>query len=340
MSTPQAFITGLGHYLPERVVKNDDLPRTLNTDSEWIRKRTGIEERRYVEGRVNTSDLATAASKNALTDAGLEAKDLDCIIGATLSPNHAFPGIGVYVQHNLGLSDIPAYDIRNQCSGFLYSLSVARSFVLSGQYRKILVACAEIHSRALGKTEKHRSVASLFGDGAGSVIVSAEGHPQKGGLSVDYVKVYADGSGADKLRQRVWDTGIDPFNDWKQAAESEDDFVFAEMDGQYIFRRAVEGMAAAAKEAVTRAGLTLNDIAWVVPHQANLNINKTVATVLQMPQEKMLSNIQKYGNTTAASIPILLSETVASGKVKKGDRVLSLAFGAGLTWGAAIFTAK
>jgi 3-oxoacyl-[acyl-carrier-protein] synthase-3 len=339
MST-QAVITGIGHYLPERVVKNDDLPKTLNTNNEWIVKRTGIEERRYVEGKVYTSDLATAASKNALADAGLEAKDLDCIIGATLSPNYAFPGIGVYVQANLGVKDIPAYDIRNQCSGFLYSLSVARAFVLSGTYRKILVACAELHSHALGPNESHRHITPLFGDGAGSVIVSSEEHPTKGGLSVDYVKVYADGSGADKLRQRVWDVSVNPFTDWKQFAESEEAAIYCEMDGQYIFRRAVEGMASAAKEAVMRAGLQLSDIAWVIPHQANLNINKTVATVLQIPQEKVLSNIQKYGNTTAASIPILLSETVAAGKVKKGDHVLSLAFGAGLTWGAAILTAK
>jgi 3-oxoacyl-[acyl-carrier-protein] synthase-3 len=190
----------------------------------------------------------------------------------------------------------------------------------------------------MGKTEKHAHITPLFGDGAGSVVVSSH-PPAHGGFSIDHVRVHSDGSGADRLRQRVWDVSLDPFIDWKQAVESPEDFWYAEMDGQFIFRKAVAGMQQAARDALKAAGLSLQDIDWVVPHQANLNINKTVASVLKLPPEKMLSNIERVGNTTAASIPILLSESVAAGVIRPGNRVLLLAFGSGLTWGAALLTA-
>jgi 3-oxoacyl-[acyl-carrier-protein] synthase-3 len=335
-----AIITGIGHYLPPREVTNADLPPPLNADPAGITKRTGIEARRWVEGRVYTSDLAAHASRAALADAGLEARDLDCIIAATLSPDYAFPGIGVYTQTKLGIDKIPAYDIRNQCSGFLYALNAARAFVLAGIHRKVLVACAELQSHGMGKTEMHAHITPLFGDGAASVIVTGEPHPERGGMSIDYVRVYADGSGADRLRQRVWDVSVEPFMDWKQVCESSEAMWYAEMDGQFIFRKAVDGMAKAAREALDALGLKMEDIAYVVPHQANLNISKTVGSVLRLPPEKMLSNIQRVGNTTAASIPLLLSETRQAGKIKPGDRILCVAFGAGLTWGAAVLTAR
>lgn len=337
--TIAAYLTGLGHFLPARVVENADLPPPLNADPAGITKRTGIERRHWVDGKVYTSDLALEASRAALDAAKLTAGDLDCIIAATLSPDHAFPGIGVYLEHKLGVAGIPAYDVRNQCSGFLYALTMARAFVAAGTYRRVLVACAELHSHAMGKTELHAHITPLFGDGAGSVIVCDEPAPGGGGFAVDYVRVYADGSGADRLRQRVWDISVEPFMDWSQVAESSEAMWHAEMDGQFIFRKAVAGMQAAAKEALAATGLTLADIDWVVPHQANLNINKTVGSVLRLPPEKMLSNIQRVGNTTAASIPILLSETVSAGTIKPGQRVLSLAFGSGLTWGAALLRA-
>jgi 3-oxoacyl-[acyl-carrier-protein] synthase-3 len=337
--TSSAFITGIGHFLPARVVANADLPPPLNADPAGITKRTGIERRHWVEGKVYTSDLALEASRAALTSAGLAADDIDCIIAATLSPDYAFPGIGVYLEHKLGLSQIPAYDVRNQCSGFLYSLNMARAFVAAGMHQKVLVACAELHSHAMGKTAMHAHITPLFGDGAGAVVLCGEPPPSGGGLAIDYVRVYADGSGADRLRQRVWDISLEPFMDWSQVADSSEEMWHAEMDGQFIFRRAVAGMQAAAREALRATGLSLGDIDWVVPHQANLNINKTVGSVLKLPPDKMLSNIQRVGNTTAASIPILLSESLAGGVIQPGHRVLLLAFGSGLTWGAAVLRA-
>ena len=334
------FITGLGHHLPPRVVRNEDLPGGMGADPAGITKRTGIEERRYAATGVYTSDMATDASRAALASAGLAPGDLDAIVAATLSPDYAFPGIGVYVQHKLGCGPVPAYDIRNQCSGFLYALNVARAFVTAGVHRRILLACAELQSHALGHTEMHAHITPLFGDGAASVIVSDEASPHGLSFSVDYVRVHADGSGADRLRQRVWDVSQDPFMDWSAVAKSTEEMWHAEMDGQFIFRKAVAGMSDAAKVALKAAGLTLADVDWVVPHQANLNINKTVGSVLKLPPEKLLSNIQRVGNTTAASIPILLSESVAGGLIKPGHRVLCLAFGSGLTWGAALLRAS
>jgi 3-oxoacyl-[acyl-carrier-protein] synthase III len=334
-----AYITGVGHYLPPRKVSNAELPASLGLDPAGVTKRTGIESRHWAD-KVYTSDLAVEASRAALAHAQLEISDIDCIVAATLSPNYAFPGIGVYLSHALGAGDLPAYDIRNQCSGFLYALNVARAFIASGMHRKILVACAELQSHALGHTPMHAHITPLFGDGAGAVIVSAEPGPGWAGMSIDYVRVYADGAGADRLRQRVWDVSCNPFMDWTQAAESAEAMWHCEMDGQYIFRKAVAGMQQAALHALKASELTIADIDWVVPHQANLNINKTVASVLKLPPHKMLSNIQRVGNTTAASIPILLSEAIADGTIAAGHRVLSVAFGSGLTWGAALLNAR
>ena len=340
--TAQPLIVGIGHYLPERIVRNEDLPAPMNADPAGITKRTGIVERRWVEGKTRTSDLAAEACKKALADARLEPGDIDCMIAATLSNDIVFPGLGVYTQPKIGIAGIPAYDIRNQCSGFLYSLNVAKAFILSGMYKRILVACAEVHSRGLGKTMKHAHITPLFGDGAAAFVVSAEPHPerQRPTFSIDVLNVFADGKHADRLRQRIYDVSIDPFIDWKQVTDDPEEFWYAEMDGQFIFRKAVAGMSKAGEAAVAQAGLTLNDIDWVLPHQANLNISKTVCSIMKVPPEKMLSNIHRVGNTTAASIPLLLSESIDDGKVKKGDRILTLAFGSGLTWGAGILRAQ
>ena len=339
-SPSPVYITGVGHYLPPRSVTNAELPPPMGDDPAGITKRTGIESRHWVDGKVYTSDLATSAARAALDAAGLAPADLDCIIAATLSPDYAFPGIGVYVQHKLGAPTIPAYDVRNQCSGFLYALNMARAFVAAGVYHKVLVACAELHSHAMGKTAMHAHITPLFGDGAGAVVVASEPSPTGGGLSIDYVRVWSDGSGADRLRQRVWDISVEPFMDWTQVCDSSEAMWHAEMDGQFIFRKAVAGMQAAARQALEAQGLKMADIDWVVPHQANLNINKTVGSVLKVAPEKMLSNIQRVGNTTAASIPILLSESLAGGTIQSGHRVMCLAFGSGLTWGSALLTAR
>lgn len=340
--TAEPLIVGIGHYLPERIVRNEDLPAPMNADPAGITKRTGIVERRWIEGKIRTSDLAVEACKKALADAKLDVTDIDCMIAATLSSDYVFPGLGVYTQTKLGIAGIPAYDVRNQCSGFLYSLNMARSFIMSGLYKRVLIACAEVHSRGLGKTMKHAHITPLFGDGAASVVVSAEPHPERErpSFSIDVLNVFADGKHADRLRQRIYDIAIDPFIDWKQVTDDPEEFWYAEMDGQFIFRKAVDGMSKAGKAALAQAGLTLDDISWILPHQANLNISKTVCSMMKVPPEKMLSNIQRVGNTTAASIPLLLSETIDEGKIKKGDRILTMAFGSGLTWGAGILTAR
>jgi 3-oxoacyl-[acyl-carrier-protein] synthase III len=336
-----SLIVGIGHHLPEGVVRNEDLPEPMNADPAGITKRTGIVERRWAAPGLYPSDLGTEAAKRALEDAKYVPEDIDCIIAATLSPDVFFPGIGVYIQTKLGLAGIPAYDVRNQCSGFLYSVNMARAFLAAGIYRRILVVCAELQSHGLGQTMKHAHITPLFGDGAAAVVMAAEPHPDRKGVTftVDAIKVYADGKHANRLRQRTYDMSCKPFIDWRLFCDNAEDAWYAEMDGQFIFRRAVSEMSKAAREILEQRGLTLDDIAWVLPHQANYNISKTLCSVLKVPLEKMLSNIQRVGNTTAASIPLLLSETVAEGKIKPGDRVLMTTFGAGLTWGAGILSA-
>jgi 3-oxoacyl-[acyl-carrier-protein] synthase III len=336
------LIIGVGHHLPENIVRNEDLPASLEADPAGISKRTGIVERRWAPDGVYTSDLGTEAAKKALADAQLEACDIDCIIAATLSANYVFPGIGVYIQTNIGLSNIPAYDVRAQCSGFLYALQMARAFLVAGLHKRILVVCAELQSHGLGLSPKYIGITPLFGDGAGAVVVAAEPAPGRAGLTfaLESLSVYADGSGADRLRQRVYDVSVTPWMSWEKVAASEEDLRFAEMDGQYIFRRAVAKMSEAGKEALKAAGVSLADVAWLLPHQANLNISKTVCSVLNVPAEKLLSNIERLGNTTAASIPILLSETRDAGRFQTGDRILMVAFGAGLTWGGGVLTVR
>lgn len=331
-----AMIVGIGHYLPPRLVTNAELPASLEVEPAGVVKRTGIETRHYADAGVTTSDLAAEAARAAVKNAGYELGDMDCLIAATLSPDYGFPGLGVYTQAKLGLEGLPAYDVRDQCSGFLYSLNVARAFVQQGIHRRVLVLCAELHSHGMGKTPLHAHITPLFGDGAAAIVVATEPSPAGPRIRIDHLQVHADGRGADRLRQRVWDMSLDPFMDWRQVADSTEEMWYAEMDGEFIFRRAVKTMAKVGKEALETMGLGLDDVDWILPHQANRNINKTVCNVLGVPLAKMLSNIERVGNTTAASIPLLLSESLEEGKIESGQRILSLAFGSGLTWGAAI----
>lgn len=337
---PRVRIRGAGHFVPPKVVKNADLPGSLNCSSDWVEKRTGVLERRYADEGIYPSDLAVRAAESAIEDAGLEPDEIDCIIAATLSPDHFFPGMGVYVQAKLGVCGVPAYDVRAQCSGFLYALNMAQAFVRAGTYRRVLITCAEIQSRLLGDLEQHRSVSPLFGDGAGAVVVCSEDE-QRGRVSLDvgHTRVYADGSGADQLRLRLFDFSIRHPLDWERLDGDPDVVRHCEMDGQFVFRRAVQGMAQAARDVLKEEGVSLEDVAWLLPHQANLNISRSVAFELGFPWERVCNNIERYGNTTAASIPILLSETLQSGKVELGDRLLCAAFGSGLTWGGAMLTA-
>jgi 3-oxoacyl-[acyl-carrier-protein] synthase III len=340
---PNAFISGTGFYVPPRRVTNDDL-RTeygIDTTHEWINKRTGIEERRYADAGVTTSDLGLHAAEAAIKRAGIAKTDLDMIIFATLSPDHAFPGSGVYLQQKLGLCEgsnakfVPALDVRNQCSGFLYSLGTATSMVKSGACKHVLVVGAEIHSAAIDLTTRGRNVSSLFGDGAGAVVVSATDDETRG---IRSWKLGADGRFANALCQKIWDMSKRPFiphnaEGWGQV---DPDIMWAHMEGKLVFKNAVERMMTVLMEVCIGAGCTGQDIDLFFFHQANLRINQFIQGQLGIPDEKIVSNIQRYGNTTAATIPILLAEAEESGKLKRGMKVAMIAFGSGFTWGGAI----
>lgn len=327
----RSAILGVGHYVPSKIVTNDDLARIMPTSDEWIQQRTGIKQRRYVEhGGIGSSDLAVPASKMALERAGLEAKDIDMIIFATLSPDVFFPGSGCFLADKLGLPGIPALDVRNQCSGFLYSLSVADAFIRVGTYRHILVVGAEVHSTGLDFSERGRDVTVLFGDGAGAAVVGRSPSDDRGIMSVH---LHADGSGAKDL----WTIAPASAQEVRFSREQIDRGEhFPKMNGKQVFRWATEKMPEVSREALASAGIDTDKIDLFVPHQANMRINQYVADKLGLSPDKVVHNIERYGNTTAATIPIGLSESVADGRIKEGSTVLMAAFGSGFTWGAAV----
>ncbi|MFO0564559.1 MAG: beta-ketoacyl-ACP synthase III [Polyangiaceae bacterium] len=339
---PNAYISGTGFYVPPKVVSNDALSKEygIDTTSEWIVQRTGIEERRFAEEGVGTSDLAVPAAQAAIERAGITPRDLDMIVFATLSPDHAFPGSGVYLQKKLGLCEgdgakfVPALDVRNQCSGFLYSLTVANSMVRAGTAKHVLVVGAETHSAALDLSSRGRQVASLFGDGAGAAVVSATDEDR----GIRSVYLGADGRYADVLAQRVWDIKKRPFVklDDQGVGRVPAEDLWAQMDGKQVFRHAVERMIGVLMQACADQGLTRDDIDLFFFHQANLRINQYIAQQIGIGEEKLVSNIQRYGNTTAATIPILLAEAERDGRLTRGKKVAMVAFGSGFTWGAAI----
>jgi 3-oxoacyl-[acyl-carrier-protein] synthase-3 len=321
-------ILGVGRYLPERRVTNFDLAKMFNTSDEWVQKRTGIVERRFADEGVYCSDLALEASKEALKSAGMKAEDLDFIIFATLSPDHHFPGNGCYLQAKMGLTDIGAMDIRNQCSGFIYSLATADAFVRIGMYKRILVVGAEVHSSALSFTDEGRDVSVIFGDGAGAVIVGPSENPERGILSNH---LHADGRFADILRLEIWDISRKPYLTHEMLDRGT---IWPKMQGKEVFRVAVGKIPELIEEALKPNGLRVEDVDLFIPHQANLRINQFAAAKLGVPEERFFSNIQRYGNTTAASLPIALSEALEEGLIKEGSVIMFVAFGAGFTWGA------
>jgi 3-oxoacyl-[acyl-carrier-protein] synthase-3 len=339
---PNAFISGTGFYVPPRVVTNDDLAKEygIDTTHDWIVQRTGIEARRFADEGVGTSDLAVFAAKDALERAGLQPHDLDMIVFATLSADHCFPGAGVYLQRKLGLCEgpnakfVPALDVRNQCSGFLYGLGTATSMVQSGACKHVLVVGAETHSAALDFSTRGRTVASLFGDGAGAAIVSATDEDR----GVRAWKLGADGRYADVLAQKIWDISKRPFIplDANGVGQVQPEMMWAQMEGKLVFRNAIERMAGVLMEVCVSCNVTGQDIDLFVFHQANLRINQYLQNMLSIPDEKIVHNIERYGNTTAATIPILLAEAERSGKLQRGMKVAMCAFGSGFTWGAAI----
>jgi 3-oxoacyl-[acyl-carrier-protein] synthase-3 len=326
----RSVICGIGSYVPPKVVTNDDLAQMMTTNDEWIRTRTGIEERRFAEEGVFCSDLALEASKKALEDAGMTPSDLDLIIFATLSPDHGFPGSGCFLQAKLGVSSIGCLDVRNQCTGFLYSLSVADAFIRAGVYRNILVVGAEVHSSALDFSDRGRDVTVLFGDGAGAAILCPSEEQSRGIL---HTELHADGQFAKALCMDIWDISRKPYLT-HEAIDRGD--IWPKMDGKTVFKHAVGRLVEVSHQTLAKNNTQLDDIKYVIPHQANLRINQMIARKLSIPETKFLSNIQKYGNTTAASIPILLDEIYRSGKIERGDLLLLLAFGSGFTWASTL----
>lgn len=324
-------IAGVGHYVPERVVTNFDLEKVMETSDEWIRERTGIQERRYFqEGVDTTSNMGAKASMKALEMAGVKPEDVDMIVFATLSPDYVFPGSGVLMQREMGLKEIPALDVRNQCSGFVYALSVADQFIKTGMYNNILVVGSEIHSNGLDFSTRGRNVSVIFGDGAGAVVLTPAGKEGQGILSTH---LHADGEFAEELAV------IDPGSTKKDRLTHEmidEGTVYPYMNGNQVFKHAVTRFPEVIEEALNKNGYKASDVDMLIPHQANLRITSYIQQKMGLPAEKVMSNIHKYGNTTAASVPIALSEAVQEGRIKEGDLVCMAAFGSGFTWASAL----
>ncbi|HEX8110828.1 MAG TPA: beta-ketoacyl-ACP synthase III [Kofleriaceae bacterium] len=321
-------LLGIGMSVPPRVVTNHDLARMMETSNEWIIERTGIEERRWVSEGETGATLATAASKEAIERAGLSPRDIDMIIYATLSPDFNFPGTGVFVQRALGLRDIPCIDIRQQCTGFIYGMSIADAYIRTGAFKHILLIGAEVHSTGLDTSTAGRDVTVLFGDGAGAVVVGRATDESHMILSTH---IHADGSEAEILWTEYPASAHHPRISAEAMAERKH---YPVMNGKRVFKHAVTRMPATIMEGMVTNNLKLTDIDMMIPHQANLRINQMVGQMIGLPPEKMHNNIQKYGNTTAASIPICMHEAIALGKIQPGHMVCLVAFGAGLTWGS------
>jgi 3-oxoacyl-[acyl-carrier-protein] synthase III len=322
-------IMGIGMAVPSRVVTNNDLAQKMETSHEWIVERTGIEERRWVEPGEGGAELGARAAKEAIERAGIEAKQIDLIVYATLSPDFNFPGTGVFVQRLLGIKDIPCLDIRQQCTGFIYGLSIADAFIKTGQYKHVLLIGSEVHSTGLDVSTAGRDVTVLFGDGAGAVVLGRATDDQHVLLSTH---IHADGSEAEILWTEYPASTRHPRISAEAMAERKH---FPVMNGKKVFKHAVTRMPQAIMEGMVANGLKLEDIDMLIPHQANLRINQMVAQMIGLPAEKTHNNIMKYGNTTAASIPICMHEAIELGKIKPGNLVCLVAFGAGLTWGSA-----
>lgn len=336
----KSIIKGIGHYVPENVVTNDDLSKLMSTSDEWITERTGIKERRHRKNRNDaeetTSYLGFKASQNALKMAGYTAKDIDFIVFATLSPDYYFPGCGVLLQEMMGCDTIGALDVRNQCSGFVYAMSVANAFIKAGQYKNILVVGAEIHSFGLDFSDEGRGVSVIFGDGAGAVILSAS--EEEGAGDILAFNMHSEGKYADELCTKFPGSKYGWSDRMRLEPENvTNDEVYPIMNGNFVFKNAVTRFPETMMEALNSAGKTAEDLDLFIPHQANLRIAQFVQKTFNLPDEKLYNNIQKYGNTTAASIPLALSEAIAEGKIKRGDLVLLSAFGSGFTWGSILF---
>lgn len=327
-------ISGLGFYVPDNVVTNDDLSKIMDTNDAWIQERTGIKERRHVvRGEDTTTTMGVKAAQIAIERSKIAKEDIDFVIFATLSPDYYFPGPGVLVQRDLGLKTVGALDVRNQCSGFVYAISIADQYIKTGMYKNILVIGSELHSTGLDMTDRGRGVSVIFGDGAGAAVLSREEDLSKGILSTH---LHSEGQHAEELvliapgMGKRWVTDILAEND------PNDESYFPYMNGQFVFKNAVVRFAEVINEGLEANNLNVSDISMLIPHQANLRISQFIQHKFQLTDDQVFNNIQKYGNTTAASIPIALTEAWESGKIKEGDLVVLAAFGSGFTWGSAI----
>ena len=327
-------IKGLGFYVPDNVVTNDDLSKLMDTSDEWIQERTGIKERRHaLKGSDTTTSMGVKASLKAIEAAKINKEEIDFIVFATLSPDFYFPGCGVLVQKELGLPNVGALDIRNQCSGFLYALSVADQYIKTGMYKNILVIGAETQSPALDMTTRGRNMAVLFGDGAGAAIVSRSDDPERGILSTH---LHSQGEHAEQLAMITPGVGTKWVTELLAENDPDDVSYYPNMNGQFVFKNAVVRFAEVIEEGLKTNGLSNKDINMLIPHQANLRISQFVQHQFKLTDEQVFNNIMKYGNTTAASVPIALTEAVQQGKIKDGDLVVLAAFGSGFTWASAI----
>jgi len=320
-----AGIIGIGSYVPEKVITNADLEKTIDTSDSWIVERTGIRERRVVAEGQATSDLATIAAERALADAGVSAEELDLIIVATVTPDMVFPSVACLVQNNLKAVNAAAFDLTAVCSGFMYALVTGTTFIQTGMYKKILIIGAEALSTITDWTD--RNTAILFGDGAGAAALAEV--PE--GFGVLGVHLGAEGAGGDLLKMPAGGSRLPASAD--TVAQR---LHYTRMDGNEVFKFAVKVMGEAVKQALEMANLTSDDITYLVPHQANIRIIQSAAKRVGMPMDKVVVNVDKYGNTSAASIPIALDEAVKTGKIKKGDTIAMVGFGGGLTWAASI----
>ena len=327
-------INGLGYYVPDNIVTNDDLSKIMDTTDEWIQERTGIKERRHIiRGQDTTTSMGVKAAKIAIERSGLTPDDIDFIVFATISPDYYFPGPGVALQQELGLRTVGALDIRNQCSGFIYALSVADQFIKTGMYKNILVVASELQSIGLDMTNRGRGVSVIFGDGAGATILSREEDISKGILSTH---LHSEGEHAKELAVLAPGMGGRWVTDIIAENNPDDQSYYPYMNGQFVFKNAVVRFSEVINEGLEANGLQVSDIDMLIPHQANLRISQFIQQRFQLRDDQVFNNIQKYGNTTAASIPIALTEAWEAGKIKEGDTVVLAAFGSGFTWASAI----
>ena len=327
-------ISGLGYYVPENIVTNDDLSKLMDTNDEWIQERTGIKERRHIiRGEDTTTSMGVKAAEIAIQRANVAKEDIDFVIFATLSPDYYFPGPGVLVQRDLGLRTVGALDVRNQCSGFVYAISIADQYIKTGMYKNILVIGSEVHSTGLDMTDRGRGVSVIFGDGAGAAVLSREEDVTKGILSTH---LHSEGQHAEELALvapgmgKRWVTDIIADND------PNDESYYPYMNGQFVFKNAVVRFSEVINEGLQANNLQVSDINLLVPHQANLRISQFIQQKFKLSDDQVYNNIMNYGNTTAASIPIALTEAWEKGKIKSGDLVVLAAFGSGFTWGSVI----